>query len=155
MVMVVVGLPMVVVMMFVGAAAARGAHKLFYLQFFDPQFLAGYDGMTEAAAGGTGVEIGADGELPSAVVAGRLGRYTIDEESRPLQQSPPAAGVKAEFDGVGDHSGEIADLQDHHGDPPAGPMLETDVDDALGQGKFVQRGSTGAGKMVIAVSCCP
>lgn len=139
MVVMMVPLAMIVVVMFVGAAAARGTHTLLYLQFFDPQFLAGDDGMAETAAGRAGVEISAKGKLGPAVVTHSTGRNPFNDEARPFKQGPPTAGVETEFDGIGNDTGKVADLQHHDGYPLSLPVLETDIDDALGQGKFVQR----------------
>ncbi len=102
--------------------------------------------MTETTAGGTRIEIGIEMKLSPAVVTLSTGRDPLNDETRPFQQGSPTAGIEAELNGIGDNAGEFADLQDHDGNPLPLPMVETDINDALGQGKFVQQASLWAEK---------
>lgn len=97
--------------------------------------------MAETAAGGTRGEIGVEMKLSPAAVTHSTGRDPLNDEARPFQQGSPTAGIETELNGIGDDAGEFADLKDDDGNPLSLPVLEADIDDALGKGKFVQRTS--------------
>jgi hypothetical protein len=87
----------ITMMMFFGTTTASCTHNLFYLQFFNSQFLAGKDVNLESAAGGTGFVICLHGEFGGAFPASAPTRYPLDNQPRPIEQRIFRAGLEAEF----------------------------------------------------------
>src|SRR6185369_4641875 len=73
----------------------------------------------------------------TAVQALAAAGYPDDVDPGPLQQGSLAAGLKAEFYGIGHHAAQFTDLDIHGQHPPASRVFLTDVDDSLGYGHLM------------------
>ena len=108
-----------------------------YLYLPDPHLLARYDLHPVASAQLTGVKQGRKRRICTAIQALPATGYPDDVDPGTLQQGPLAAGFKAEFHGIRNHTAQFTNLDLHGKNPTASSVFLTDVDDSLSYGHLM------------------
>ena len=120
-----------------GAAAGRAHHVTSTLR--NPELLPTEDLEREIPARAGGDQL-LHVQLLLAAGAAAAAEHVDDVQPSSLEARAPGALVEAEAHRVGDHPGELANLERHHQDPPIGHGIADRLHDALADGQLVHGG---------------